>query len=175
MPQMTPELLPNFSLNPGKLTGESSHLSEVFWAFPGFIFCFQKCLPQRNNLIVLYYCFFFFQVKLGVLKFLACDLFEPTDVLCHFIVATGDTRHRYVIIQLYIKLALQINSSTLYKSHLNDIVTNSWFNKLNKKIWSRVRDKIIEKMFDLTFPTAFVCLVHESPWPWSQNNLHLES
>ena len=42
--------------------------------------------------------FFFFQVKLGVLKFLASDLFEPTDVLCHFIVATGDTRHRYVII-----------------------------------------------------------------------------
>ena len=97
MPQMTPELIPNFSLNPGKLTGESSHLSEVFGAFPGSIFFFQKCLPQRNNLIVLYYCFFF-QVKLGVLKFLASDLFEPTDVLCHFIVATGDTRHRYVII-----------------------------------------------------------------------------
>ena len=57
-------------------------------------------------------------MKLGVLKFLASDLFEPTDVLCHFIVATGDTRHRYVIIQLYIKLALQINNSTLYKSQL---------------------------------------------------------
>ena len=34
MPQMTPDLIPNFSLNPGKLTGESSHLSEVFGAFP---------------------------------------------------------------------------------------------------------------------------------------------
>lgn len=101
-PQVTPELIPSFSLNPGKLNGESSHLPEVFGAFPGFIF-FQKSLPQRNDLILLYYSFFF-QVKLGVLKFLASDLFEPTDVLCHFIVATGDTRHRYVIIQqLYIK------------------------------------------------------------------------
>ena len=97
MPQMTPELIPNFSLNPGTLTGESSHLSEVFGAFPGSILFFQKCLPQRNDLIVLCYCFFS-QVKLGVLKFLASDLFEATDVLCHFIVATGDTRHRYVII-----------------------------------------------------------------------------
>ena len=95
---LTPELIPNFSLNPDKLTGESSYLSEVFGAFPGSILFFQKCLPQRNNVIVLYYCFFFPQVKLGVLKFLASDLFEPTDVLCHFIVATGDTRHRYVII-----------------------------------------------------------------------------
>ena len=42
MPQMTPELIPNFSLNPGKLTGESSHLSEVFGAFPGSILFFSK-------------------------------------------------------------------------------------------------------------------------------------
>ena len=95
-PQVTPELIPSFSLNPGNLNGESSRLSEVFGAFPGSIF-FQKSLHQRNNLIVLYYSFLS-QVKLGVLKFLASDLFEPTDVLCHFIVATGDTRHRYVII-----------------------------------------------------------------------------
>lgn len=47
----------------------------------------------------LYIYIFFSQVKLGVLKFLASDLFEATDVLCHFIVATGDTRHRYVIIR----------------------------------------------------------------------------
>ena len=33
MPQMTPDLIPNFSLDPGKLTGESSRLSEVFGAF----------------------------------------------------------------------------------------------------------------------------------------------
>ena len=59
MPQMTPELIPNFSLNPGTLTGESSHLSEVFGAFPGSILFFQKCLPQRNDLIVLYIVFFF--------------------------------------------------------------------------------------------------------------------
>ena len=63
MPQMTPELIPNFSLNPGKLTGESSHLSEIFGTFPGSIFFFQKCLPQRNNLIVLYYYYFFFSGK----------------------------------------------------------------------------------------------------------------
>lgn len=138
-------------------------------------FYFFKSVCLKETIWLYFIIVFFSQVKLGVLKFLASDLFEPTDVLCHFIVATGDTRHRYVIIQLYIKLALQINSSTLYKSHLNDIVTSSWFNKLNKKIWSRVRDKIIERMFDLTFPTASVCLVHESPWPWSQNNLHPES
>ncbi|XP_078353041.1 LOW QUALITY PROTEIN: proteasome adapter and scaffold protein ECM29-like [Oculina patagonica] len=33
------------------------------------------------------------QIKLGALKFLAHDLFEPSDVICHFLAATGDTRH----------------------------------------------------------------------------------
>ncbi|XP_068677297.1 proteasome adapter and scaffold protein ECM29-like isoform X3 [Montipora foliosa] len=33
------------------------------------------------------------QVKLGALKFLASDLFQPSEVICHFLVATGDTRH----------------------------------------------------------------------------------
>ncbi|XP_058950151.2 proteasome adapter and scaffold protein ECM29 isoform X1 [Pocillopora verrucosa] len=33
------------------------------------------------------------QIKLGILKFLAQDLFEPSDIICHFLVATGDTRH----------------------------------------------------------------------------------
>ncbi|KAJ7383849.1 hypothetical protein OS493_025725 [Desmophyllum pertusum] len=33
------------------------------------------------------------QMKLGVLKFLARDLFEASDVICHFLAATGDTRH----------------------------------------------------------------------------------
>ncbi|XP_020604939.1 proteasome-associated protein ECM29 homolog [Orbicella faveolata] len=33
------------------------------------------------------------QMKLGALKFLARDLFEPSDVICHFLAATGDTRH----------------------------------------------------------------------------------
>lgn len=33
------------------------------------------------------------QAKLGALKFLASDLFEPSDVICHFLAATGDTRH----------------------------------------------------------------------------------
>lgn len=32
-------------------------------------------------------------MKLGALKFLAHDLFEPGDVICHFVAATGDTRH----------------------------------------------------------------------------------
>ena len=36
----------------------------------------------------------FLQMKLGALKFLARDLFEPSDVICHFVAATGDTRHR---------------------------------------------------------------------------------
>lgn len=109
-PQVTPELRPNFSLNPGKLNQENLTIylkSLGLFQTPFYLFK-SVCL---STLLL-----FFSQVKLGVLKFLASDLFEPTDVLCHFIVATGDTRHRYVIIQLYIKLALQINSSTLYKS-----------------------------------------------------------
>ena len=48
MPQMTPELIPNFSLNPGKLNGESSHLSEVFGAIFQTPFSFFKsvCLKE---------------------------------------------------------------------------------------------------------------------------------
>ena len=56
-------------------------------------------LPRRlvhSHFVV----FFFFpdisQMKLGALKFLAHDLFEPSDVICHFLAATGDTRHRHV-------------------------------------------------------------------------------
>ncbi|XP_044163962.1 proteasome adapter and scaffold protein ECM29-like isoform X2 [Acropora millepora] len=36
------------------------------------------------------------QVKLGTLKFLASDLFQSSEVICHFLVATGDTRHSVV-------------------------------------------------------------------------------
>ncbi|XP_031556184.1 proteasome adapter and scaffold protein ECM29-like [Actinia tenebrosa] len=33
------------------------------------------------------------QVKLGILKFFSKDVFEASDVICHFVVATGDSRH----------------------------------------------------------------------------------
>lgn len=48
MPQMTPELIPNFSLNPGKLNGESSRLSELFGAIFQTPFSFFKsvCLKE---------------------------------------------------------------------------------------------------------------------------------
>ena len=109
-PQVTPELRPNFSLNPGKLNqgNLTIYLKSLGLFQTPFIFISSKVSASKKRFdctLLL----FFSQVKLGVLKFLASDLFEPTDVLCHFIVATGDTRHRYVIIQLYIKLALQIN------------------------------------------------------------------
>ena len=67
--------------------------------FSRFHFIFSKVSTSKKRFDCTLYCFFCSsQVKLGVLKFLASDLFEATDVLCHFIVATGDTRHRYVII-----------------------------------------------------------------------------
>ena len=131
-PQVTPELIPSFSLNPGKLNGESSRLSEVFGAFPGSIF-FQKSLRQRNHLIVLYYSFLS-QVKLGVLKFLASDLFEPTDVLCHFIVATGDTRHRYVIIRRgYYRAARRYEISLRVLKNISQVSTANEWNIFNTR------------------------------------------
>ena len=45
-----------------------------------------------------YFLFVVAKVKLGALKFLASDLFKPSDVICHFLAATGDTRHRYITV-----------------------------------------------------------------------------
>ena len=39
---------------------------------------------------------FHWQSKLGIVKVLASDVFPPADVVVHFIIATGDSKSRYV-------------------------------------------------------------------------------
>ena len=36
------------------------------------------------------------KVKLGIVKFLGADLFKETEVVCHYIIGSADTRHRYL-------------------------------------------------------------------------------
>ena len=57
---------------------------------PNYYVC--DFLRYKNLIIINFHC----QSKLGVVKVLASDVFPPADVVVHFIIATGDSKSRYI-------------------------------------------------------------------------------